>query len=169
MTGTPTTNLQGLSFGGRSSAENKGKSAFDNHEPTTDNDVSGDAPSLRVWSKDAADDLQKLGNILVHFLGVPQFAEAPKLFKKQVKAPLLDKQGPRPGSIEVLAQVMSAYMLRHRVEDVERDVTLPKLQKQIVRLDMERYAIKSYNALQAVITINAVQTQRKDAVRSESS
>ena len=51
-----------------------------------------------------------------------------------------------------------------RIEDVERDVMLPPLKQDIVWLDLDDFSRKSYNAMQAVIAINAIDTQRVDGV-----
>ena len=55
-------------------------------------------------------------------------------------------------------------MLSLRIEDVEKDVILPPLKQDIVWLDLDNLSRKSYNAMQAVIAINAIDTQRVDIV-----
>ena len=56
-------------------------------------------------------------------------------------------------------------MLLSRIEDIERDVVLPPLKQDIVWLDLDDFSRKSYNAMQAIIAINAIDTQRVDVVR----
>jgi len=56
-------------------------------------------------------------------------------------------------------------MTPFRIEDVERDVVLPPLKQDIVWLDLDDFSRKSYNAMQAVIAINAIDTKRVDVVR----
>lgn len=55
-------------------------------------------------------------------------------------------------------------MLSPRIEDVEKDVVLPPLKQDIAWLDLDNFSRKSYNAMQAVIAINAIDTQRVDVV-----
>ncbi|KAF8077645.1 hypothetical protein FPV67DRAFT_1462505 [Lyophyllum atratum] len=185
VTGTPTTNLLGLSLGEKTSK--KARQRADENMPSDgDGSESGTevfdqsqdpsappsrissppAPSIdttpRIWTKYDREDLGKLGKMISHFIAVPQFTANPKLVSTHVIEPLLDAQGPRPGAIQVLNQVMEMIMIRHRIEHVEEDVVLPPVNHKSVLLDLDPYLVKSYNAMQAGIAINAVDSQRTD-------
>lgn len=223
VTGTPTTNLLGLSLGSKS-VEAKSKSREDKHSEDVDMDnlfgglVETDStgagsqspaesssrspssqasplpdssedqlqpttatPQKRTWNRYDREDLNKLGNMITHFIAVPQFSADSKLVSTHIIEPLLDPRGPRPGAIQVLNQVMEMVMIRHRfgsffltfsrylsyfrIEDIEQDVLLPPVTQESVLLDLDPYMIKSFNALQAIIIINAVDSERTDQVR----
>jgi hypothetical protein len=51
-----------------------------------------------------------------------------------------------------------------RISDVEHEVTLPLMNHETVLLDLHPLAAKSYNAMQGLIAINAVDSERKDQV-----
>jgi hypothetical protein len=123
VTGTPTTNLLGLSFG-----RNEQTAAFDiviappspsasDTNPSIPSSNVDDAEShtemARRWTTNDREDLRKLGIMMTHFLKVPHFSANPKLLN-QIVSPLLDAQGPRPGAIQILNQVMSMIMIRHQ-------------------------------------------------------
>jgi hypothetical protein len=141
ITGTPTTNLLGLSLGKKLNDEGQLEDDLeddndDDLEGYHDDDLYGDCndlpaedssqsdspaplngnstPRTRIWNKYDREDLQKLGNMITHFIGVPQFIAAPKLFKTRITDPLLDTLGPRPGAIQALNQVMNMVMVRHQ-------------------------------------------------------
>ncbi|KAJ7436218.1 P-loop containing nucleoside triphosphate hydrolase protein [Mycena latifolia] len=170
VTGTPTTNLLGLNLG------SKGNESFASlpeasapSSPTPSEgfessvaDGSVAEISTRVWTRVDGKDLTDLGNMITHFIRVPQLLANPQLIHSHVKDALLDRRGPRIGSIEVLMQLMSSVMVRHRIADVEEEVILPPVTQELVLLDLDPLAIKSYNALQAAIAFNAVDSERKD-------
>ncbi|OBZ69321.1 hypothetical protein A0H81_10948 [Grifola frondosa] len=154
MTGTPTTNLLGLAFGQGSELQYPSEDEPEDQSP-------------RKWDYSERADLRKLGTMMADFLGVPIFA-AEATFTRCVVAPLFEPSCPGPGAIQVLTQVMGSTMVRHRIEDVEVDCTLPLLSHETVLLDLDLYAVKTYNAMQAAIAINAVDSERKDQVRLNS-
>lgn len=76
--------------------------------------VPSDGSPGRVWNSADGEDLNKLGNMIFSFIAVPQFAGNPTMMKTHVKEPLMDRNGPRARSIEVLKNVMGMIMIRHR-------------------------------------------------------
>jgi hypothetical protein len=135
VSGTPTTNLLGLSLGDSQldctkaseskDVEDREKEEFrawevdeEGDEITEVDEMQVDSStsheSMRIWNKHDRGDLTKLGNMITHFIAVPQFHADPKLVASHVVEPLLDGTGPRPGSIQVLNQVMEMIMIRHR-------------------------------------------------------
>ncbi|KAL1937641.1 hypothetical protein VTO73DRAFT_13027 [Trametes versicolor] len=152
VTGTPTTNLLGLSFGAGSELL----------YPQDEEEVMRVEPQ-RVWHGDEREDLRKLGNMLSYFLLMMPFASKsePKAFATLVANPLFASSGPYPGDIDVLVQVMSSVMVRHRIEDVESEVQLALLNHKTVLLDMDPLAVKTYNLIQATIAVNVVDSERQ--------
>jgi hypothetical protein len=183
VTGTPTTNLLGLSLGKNTISEfisHTGKEEYSYDDPTGGTLEEGSnkssssgrvTPSLseevkqRIWNKYDREDLNKLDNMITHFVAVPHFLADPKLMSTYIRDPLMDKEGPQPGAIKVLEQVMHMIMIRHRIDDVEKDIVLPPVVHESILLDLDPVVAKSYNALQATIAINAIDSQRTDQVR----
>ena len=138
----------------------------------------------RRWAHVDRDDLYKLGDMIVKFIGVPQFVQEIDLFRKRVSAPLLGPGGPCFGAIQVVSQVMAQVMIRHqyvsqllihqicithtppRIRDVEQELPekLPELKEKTVVLKFQPLAAKSYNLLQSLIAVNAADTERTGLV-----
>ncbi|KAG8217792.1 hypothetical protein J3R82DRAFT_5955 [Butyriboletus roseoflavus] len=169
VTGTPTSNILGLNLG-RTIDEQESDRHVDLVEtvldyphfgsPTTTSPSQDDGHYMRVWGSYDSLNLRKLGTMIGDFLAVPPFHTDPKCFTVHVSTLLCDRRGPRPGAIDVLSQVMQMVMVRHRIEDVENDVLLPPMKHDIIYMDLDNYALKSYNALQAAVAINAIDSQR---------
>ncbi len=66
------------------------------------------------WTKTDRLDLQKFGAMLTHFIGTQQFLSNTNLYKTCVVDALMDPDGPRPTAIQVLNQLMTSFMVRHR-------------------------------------------------------
>lgn len=103
------------------------------------------------------------------FLCVQRFSADPRAFETLVAAPLFRRDGPLPGAVQVLTQVMTAYMIRHRIEDIEKDVLLPPMKEETILLDLDPYAQMSFNVFLSSIVINAVDSERRDQVCLSSS
>ncbi|KAF9449589.1 hypothetical protein P691DRAFT_702942 [Macrolepiota fuliginosa MF-IS2] len=177
VTGTPTTNLLGLSLGKDTISEftlhtetlqYPGEREGDLEDLSSgDTPEGGDSPAQpvikqRIWNKYDREDMNKLDNMITHFIAVPHFIANPRLLHTHLHQPLMNKDGPRPGSIQMLNQVMQMIMIRHKVEDVEKDIALPPVIHESILLDLDPIVVKSYNALQATIAINAIDSQRTD-------
>ena len=130
VSGTPTRNLMGLSLGQSDYSETNEESSIpddndvsekasvDDGEEAMVNELDNPSEAIkdppRVWTRVDRDDLAKLGEMISKFIGVPQFAHEANLFRRLVAAPLLDRNGPGLGAIQVLSQVMSQVMFRHQ-------------------------------------------------------
>ncbi|THV03958.1 hypothetical protein K435DRAFT_714928 [Dendrothele bispora CBS 962.96] len=193
VTGTPTTNLLGLSFGNKSNEEfvldnnvNEGLLLDDSvkmdvdseddirrpletptHEDVTESGTNTDTPLSidsgvpRIWNHLDHLDMVKLINMIAHFVGM-RFLTDSQLVKSHLMDALFDGKGPRPGAIRMLVQLMQAVMIRHKINDVEKEIVLPRLEHERIYLDLSTFAAMSYNALQAAIAINAVDSERRD-------
>ena len=121
VTGTPTTNLLGLSFGQHANPvlEVESDDALPSSSSTDQIPDGGDlgdhmdSDSTRRWTCHDREDLRKLSTMMTHFLAVPHFAANPKVLNEIIE-PLMDHNGPRHGAIGVLTRVMAMVMIRHR-------------------------------------------------------
>ncbi|KAF4579241.1 hypothetical protein EYR36_001051 [Pleurotus pulmonarius] len=161
VTGTPTTNLLGLSFGS-SSIKEQSDEGDDEWRASNSEGMTTLAEGSMCWTKTDRLDLQKFGAMLTHFIGTQQFLSNTNLYKACVVDALMDPDGPRPTAIQVLNQLMTSFMVRHRISDIETEITLPSLRTENIMLDLEPIAAKSYNAMQASIVVNAIDSQRTD-------
>lgn len=130
VSGTPTTNLLGLSFGG-SGTEEEGvmtstpsQDELQSQSDDDDDSLFGDnehrespssapIPSTRIWSSSDSQDIQKLMNMVSQFIGVKFLADH-QVIRTHLKDALLSDEGPRPGAINMLVQLMKTVMIRHR-------------------------------------------------------
>jgi len=120
VTGTPTSDLLGLSFGSPSedlSEGNQDMACPNGNSEMPDSSSALPNDSLRVshrWTSSERESLRRLGTMIAGFLQVPQFAASRKLFAMQVIQPLFGPDGPLVGAVFVLKQIMSRIMIRHQ-------------------------------------------------------
>lgn len=182
VTGTPTTNLLGLSFGANEEtstatcpASPKKRQRTTLHLPGKPGHAlesnhmchlkSGTRSPLRhIWNSEDRKDLRKLADMMSSFLRVLPFAADARAFDVLVTDALFAKDGPLPGATLVLEQLMSTYMVRHRIDDIEQCVQLPPVTEETVLLDLDEYGQMSYNVILSLIAVNAVDSERKDQV-----
>jgi hypothetical protein len=117
VTGTPTTNLLGLSFGQSSELEINDDDELGFTPEVSSETTSNSDESIvsRKWTRYDREDLRKFDNMATHFVGVPHFKAEPKRFGDHVTTALFGPERlPLPGAIQVLNQVMQSVMIRHR-------------------------------------------------------
>jgi hypothetical protein len=193
VSGTPTRTLLGLKFGSHGEDTDRGVSEVGEKPEVDEGDVGlpypsrelspmlvdEDAVRVRVWTEADREDLHRLHTMISMFLKDERFVAIPDLFNTHVMKALFSQDGPYPGGVQVLNQLMNSVMLRHRflficfdrkayllrtrrIEDIEKEVLLPPLYEETVVLDMDPLIRISYNALQAAIVVNAVDSERVD-------
>ncbi|EJU00702.1 hypothetical protein DACRYDRAFT_100756 [Dacryopinax primogenitus] len=165
VTGTPTKNIKGLKMGShRKKKKNEVPNGVDVVNSRLELLLSDSASNrpLSAWSRaHDGDDLKKLGNMF-GFLMVPPFVGLDAAWGHVVSRPLLNPQGPEFGAMQRLLRCLEGVMVRHRAEDIEKDVPLPDLTQEMVVLDMTEHCAMTHNALLAQIAINAIDSERKD-------
>jgi hypothetical protein len=113
VTGTPTTNLLGLNFGKSVEAAPELSGLEYPNDGNDDTQLQSSLNKMALtWGAREREDLRKLGDMMARFLLIPRFANDGGAFGDLVITPLM--QGPVPGAVKVLEQVMQTAMIRHR-------------------------------------------------------
>ncbi|KAG8863073.1 hypothetical protein FRB96_009253 [Tulasnella sp. 330] len=119
-------------------------------------------------------DLDKLSTMITGFLGVKVSrmiggfheiqswsSDEKALFKDNVVAPLCASTPEKHwSSVQVLQRMLEEVIIRHRKEDIEAELVLPPLDHQIVRLGMDAYQAITYNVIQSLVVVNAIDSER---------
>jgi hypothetical protein len=119
-----------------------------------------------AFYKQERKDLEKLGNIATVYLKAPPWANT--YLEGNVASWAQHVMQPRHGSkshgnMDCLRSTLEGMIIRHRPEDVEKDVTLPPLYQSAVHLDGSMQDKLSLNMFSMMIVSNAVTSERKDA------
>jgi hypothetical protein len=133
VTGTPTTNLLGINLRSsevgpelqypddESASEDDFLPAWEDLVPGSESPgqnsvhiANAEVLPPRIWTRYDREDLRRLGTMMITFLQIPRFAAESRLFSSHVVHSLFGSNGPQPGAIQVLTQVMNYIMIRHQ-------------------------------------------------------
>ena len=105
-------------------------------------------------------DLEKLGGLVVGFLKLKPWANTGQDLALWSKLILPTAEGARrPTSLQ---QLLESLVVRHRIEDVEADLTLPPLYNRVVHLKPSWYDKISINLFVLALVTNFITSERKD-------
>lgn len=108
---------------------------------------------------DVNQDLVKLGVMVSSFFQIDPWSQDLKLWTKQIVKPFLSNLF---GSDLQLDKILTLLIVRHELEDIEKDVKLPPLHHKTVFLKPSFHDKVSLNLFTAVLATNAVTSERKD-------
>lgn len=112
------------------------------------------------WSKANENDLERIGHMLSGFLASEIFNIAD--FRKWVKKPLRDKDGPSYGAVERVRQIMSAVMVKHRPGAIDKEVPLPPSTLELKPVRLSHWQRLTYNALMGLVAANVYTSEGQD-------
>ncbi|KAG1451853.1 hypothetical protein G6F56_007976 [Rhizopus delemar] len=104
-----------------------------------------------------SDDLKRLGQLLIQ-LGLEPFSSHPRLWHKYITQPFLKRA---PWALRQCDQILKRTLVRHQPADIQREVALPPLYQRIVYLEFDRYQWLAHNCQIAMISLNAILSQRE--------
>ncbi|EPS45283.1 hypothetical protein H072_733 [Dactylellina haptotyla CBS 200.50] len=100
-----------------------------------------------------ASDLRRMGDLVTHFLKLPPWDN------KKVRWPSKVADAVSTG---LLRSVLERVMIRHRIEDIEREVALPPLHQKFVYVQPGFYEKLTLNLFLAQLATNEVTSERTD-------
>jgi hypothetical protein len=165
ISGTPTQGLYGVdntTVFEECDSLGTSETGSDPNSPSSNSDVLLAVPNVEQERKD----LEKLGNIATTYLKARPWANSKhdQDFAAWSQYVMQPRHGSRShGNLDCLRATLEGMIIRHRPEDVEKDIVLPPLHQKIVYLDGSLQDKLSLNLFSLVITSNAVQSERKDA------
>ncbi|PWW77526.1 hypothetical protein C7212DRAFT_277475 [Tuber magnatum] len=120
----------------------------------------------KVAQTNEANDLEKLGRIVCDFLRVRPWALPSEgqsneyaSWKVYISKGFMQRQ---PGSTDCVRSILQRIMIRHRLKDIEKDITLPPLYHTPVYLEPGFFERLSMNLFLGGIASNAVTSERVD-------
>jgi len=108
-------------------------------------------------------DFERLRLMVVNFLKLQPWAndKDDKADFRKYLAPRLSEHGKRQ-SIPALREVLQTLIIRHRIEDVDRDLTLPFLHNKVVYIEPCYYDKLTVNLFTMILITNYVTSERED-------
>ncbi|KZF19924.1 hypothetical protein L228DRAFT_204781, partial [Xylona heveae TC161] len=166
ISGTPTKGLMGVEVELAASEHQKVEwEERDNLSPKTRRKALESRKSGADWLQEKKD-VEKLGRIAVDYLKLRPWAN---VWPIEPTAPAWMWHMYRPaaagqfaGYSECLKRTLKGLIVKHRAEDFEIDVQLPPLYNQLVYLEPAFFDRLSINLFLAVLTTNAVTSERED-------
>ncbi|WFD35026.1 hypothetical protein MCUN1_001872 [Malassezia cuniculi] len=144
ITGTPTQSLVGSSINGPTHHKSSSSS----------------------WSHGEKKDIDRLKHLLARFLHLPPYGSAFRgCGNERVWHALIAAAPAAPGEWPArrrLHDILARVMVRNRAQDIEAECPLPPLERRTVVLRLARHEQRTYNVLQALITLNAALSHETD-------
>ncbi|KAJ9656728.1 hypothetical protein H2198_004732 [Neophaeococcomyces mojaviensis] len=108
-------------------------------------------------------DFERLRLMVVNFLKLQPWVnnKDDKADFKKYLSPRLGDDG-KQHSIPALREVLQTLIIRHRIEDVDRDLTLPPLHNKVVYIEPSYYDKLTINLFTMILITNYVTSERED-------
>ena len=158
VSGTPSNSLRGVEVGlAANETKPEGESMQNDLQSTLQKRRKSDVLDREVQ------DLDKLRKIVTRFLRVQPWANMPGSDHANWSRYLVpfDNSGNRR-NVTGLSALLESIFVRHRIEDVEVDLSLPPLHNKVVYLEPSFHDKLSINLFSAVLVTNAVTSERTD-------
>ncbi|KAK2746606.1 hypothetical protein FQN55_005594 [Onygenales sp. PD_40] len=160
VSGTPSGGLYGIEVA-LASQETTG-SAVGKQENSASSVLEARKKAANVMDEELKN-IDKLRNIVVDFLALKPWSNAgnddPANWSKYTKP--LGPDGKRRTSPS-LRSTLQSLVVRHRAEDINKDLVLPKLHNKVVYLEPTFYDKLSLNLFIITLTVNAITSERTD-------
>lgn len=162
VSGTPSSTLHGVEVGLAAVESTSVEGQLTSREDSLRLALkSGRSPeSLRIERTD----FERLRLMVVNFLKLQPWSNRKgddKADFKQYLAPRLCEDGSRR-SVPALREVIQTLMVRHRIEDIDRDLVLPHLHNKVVYIEPSYYDRLTINLFVMILISNYVTSERED-------
>lgn len=154
VSGTPAAGLLGVEVDLAANERHSKERGYTKHTNDSNLAVLRNASPLGQEQRD----LIKLGSLVTDFLNLQPWANPRnKDFASWHNHMMPDKSGRRKRSLRL---VLESLVVRHRVEDVEKDILLPPIYNRVVYLTPSFFDILSINLFVLFLTANAVTSDK---------